>query len=165
MNTAFLLMAQYSGAAIIPKTYRNKATERSVQWAKNNPERTREIKREWRKRNPRSDIARRNASPLKQMVNSTRYSARRRGLEFSITDADLKQVEFCPVLGIKLDWSHGSKGKIVPGSPSIDRIDNSKGYVAGNVQVISFRANAIKGVATLQEMRAIVRYMESGLMP
>jgi len=45
-------------------------------------------------------------------------------------------------------------------SPSLDRIDNSKGYTKDNVMVISFRANNIKKDANLQELKALVRYLE-----
>ena len=45
--------------------------------------------------------------------------------------------------------------------PSLDRIDNSKGYVPGNIAVISMRANMIKNNATLAELKAIVAYIEA----
>ena len=46
-------------------------------------------------------------------------------------------------------------------SPTIDRIDNTRGYVKGNISIISFRANKLKGDATIQEMYDILKYMES----
>jgi hypothetical protein len=44
---------------------------------------------------------------------------------------------------------------------SIDRIDSTKGYLPGNVQVISYRANILKQNATLHELKCLVRHMES----
>jgi hypothetical protein len=48
-------------------------------------------------------------------------------------------------------------------SPSLDRIDNSKGYVKGNVAVISFRANTLKNNATADELRAIANFMDEAM--
>lgn len=41
-------------------------------------------------------------------------------------------------------------------SPSLDRLDSSKGYVKGNVRVISKRANQLKNNATVEEMRMVL---------
>ena len=53
------------------------------------------------------------------------------------------------VLGIKLDTGdRRKKGN----APSIDRIDNSKGYTKENIMVVSNRANMIKNNATIDEL-------------
>jgi len=44
--------------------------------------------------------------------------------------------------------------------PSVDRIDPTKGYIKGNVEVISWRANHLKNNATVEELEAIVNYMK-----
>ena len=44
-------------------------------------------------------------------------------------------------------------------SPSLDRIDNKKGYVKGNVAVISMRANHVKADGTTAEIAAIADFM------
>lgn len=70
-----------------------------------------------------------------------RLRAKKRGLPFNITKDDLVVPEFCPVLGIKLV---PRQGRLAPDSPSVDRRDPTKGYVSGNVAVISWLANRIK---------------------
>lgn len=87
-----------------------------------------------------------------------RHRAKNRGLECSITAADIPVPIFCPVLGTTLKVGHGS-----PNSPSVDRFDNSMGYVPGNVRVISRRANRLKGDATVKEMQQVLAYMEGAL--
>ena len=58
--------------------------------------------------------------------------------------------EYCPYLGIKLDYDYG-KGSIKENSPSFDRIDSSKGYVSGNVEIVSHKANTMKSNGTVEE--------------
>jgi len=50
--------------------------------------------------------------------------------------------------------------RIQDAAPSIDRVDNSKGYVPGNVRIISWRANRLKNDATVEEMELIIKYMK-----
>jgi hypothetical protein len=78
--------------------------------------------------------------------------AKRLGLEFNITAEDITIPERCPVLGLKLASNSGDA------SPSVDRMDSTKGYVKGNVRVISWRANNLKSDATLVELIALGQY-------
>lgn len=84
--------------------------------------------------------------------------ARERGLEINIEENDIFIPSVCPVLGIPIlrDATINSDN-----SPSLDRIDNSKGYVKGNVRVISWRANSLKRDANIEEIRSILEYMEN----
>jgi hypothetical protein len=45
--------------------------------------------------------------------------------------------------------------------PTLDRIDSTKGYIKENIQVISFKANRLKNNATVDELKSILKYMES----
>jgi hypothetical protein len=56
----------------------------------------------------------------------------------------------CPILGVKIDYA--AKRTLNAFSPTLDRIDNKKGYVPGNVRVISHRANRLKQDATPVEL-------------
>ncbi len=77
------------------------------------------------------------------LVDSSRNSAKRCGREFDI-DVDYilelyeKQNQKCYWFGIKLEPSTVSK---YPAKPSIDRLDNNKGYVKGNVVISCMAAN------------------------
>lgn len=94
------------------------------------------------------------------------YLARRRAgslkIPFALVREDLTPPpKVCPVLGIKLDY--GKKryvGDTRDESPSLDRVIDERGYVSGNVRVISYRANRIKNNGTLEEHRAIVKYLK-----
>lgn len=63
--------------------------------------------------------------------------------------------KYCPVLGMFLTVGEGKPG---PASPTLDRIVPSKGYVRGNVIVVSMRANMIKTDATPAELRRVARF-------
>lgn len=57
--------------------------------------------------------------------------------------------ERCPVFGFAFE---GGSGGFIPTAPSADRIDPAKGYVRGNIQIISMKANAMKANASSDEL-------------
>jgi hypothetical protein len=79
-----------------------------------------------------------------------------RNIPFEIEESDIIIPEFCPVLGIKLNMSHG---KPRDSSPSIDRINPKLGYVKGNIMIISNRANTVKSNGTAEEHEKIAKYI------
>lgn len=89
-----------------------------------------------------------------------RARAKRRGIPFTLTPEDIKIPERCPLLGIPLLRSPATYATR-DAAPSLDRIDSTKGYAPGNVWVISFRANAIKRNATLEELELLVRNLRA----
>jgi hypothetical protein len=93
----------------------------------------------------------------KSMIERSRKGARKRNLAFTITEQDISPLPFyCPVLGTPLNYMAGRGDE---NSASIDRMDSSQGYIAGNVYVISYRANSLKRDATAEEVRKILSYM------
>ncbi len=68
-------------------------------------------------------------------------SAKKKGLKFNLTPNDIDIPKLCPVLAIPLKRSFGTR---TDNSPSIDRIDSSKGYTKSNIVIISCKANIIK---------------------
>lgn len=84
------------------------------------------------------------------------------GREFDIEIEDIIIPEYCPILGIKLKVNSGKSGAYRD-SPSLDRIDNSKGYTKDNIQVISQLANAMKSHATNEELLKFSHWMISNI--
>lgn len=95
-------------------------------------------------------------------LNNIRRRCKVKGIPFNLTLEDLVIPAVCPVLGIPLVKR---QGRFADSSPSVDRIIPDIGYLKGNVQIISYRANRIKCHATLDELRKIVRYMEGQTEP
>lgn len=86
-----------------------------------------------------------------------RSRARARGLECTIELEDVVVPTHCPVLGIELTRG---VGRATDSSAQLDRIHNHKGYVKGNVIVVSCRANRLKSDSNVEELRRIVQYYE-----
>lgn len=66
----------------------------------------------------------------------------------------------CPIFNVPLMVLKENNKMRHPQSPSLDRIDPNKGYVKGNVRIISWRANELKGNASLEEIRMILADLE-----
>lgn len=75
--------------------------------------------------------------------------ARQRGYVCDLSVDDVDWVEVCPVFGKPIAFQRESPG---PWSVSVDRVDSTSGYVKGNVQVMSRKANTMKSDATPEEL-------------
>lgn len=98
------------------------------------------------------------------MINGARSRAKLDNLEFNLKREDIMIPQFCPLLDIELCTTNT---KICDNSPSLDRIDNSKGYTPDNIRVISNLANKMKSSATYEQMtlfaERILKYMKPTL--
>jgi hypothetical protein len=95
----------------------------------------------WRKRIP-------------MMLCNARIRANSKRIPFELTKNDIVVPDICPVFGVP--FSRKSDGYFSGSmSPSIDRIDNARGYTCDNIIVVSCRANSIKGDATVDEMLTV----------
>ena len=74
--------------------------------------------------------------------------AKKQNLPFNITEQDIIEVwpkdNKCPILGTEFKSGKNNKDYL----PTLDKIIPKKGYVKGNIAVISFRANQIKSDVT-----------------
>jgi hypothetical protein len=94
----------------------------------------------------------RSNSPRYSMYQTLRHAKAR--AEVTITIQDLMDIfetqeGKCALSGVKMTWH---QGKIQPTSISIDRIDNSKGYIPGNVRLVCVVVNAFKSTQTDSEL-------------
>lgn len=86
-----------------------------------------------------------------------RKRAKEKGLEFTIEPRHIIVPDICPISLVAMERN---RGKLGPNSYSLDRIDSSKGYIPGNVAVISFKANQIKNNFSLEELERLLIYMK-----
>jgi len=92
-----------------------------------------------------------------QLYRHAKKRALNKELEFNIELRDIHIPKKCPILKVPLICSTRY-------SPSIDRIYPDKGYVKGNIAVISTLANSMKANATPKELlifaKNIKKYMD-----
>lgn len=114
--------------------------------------------------NPAERIRYRNSkNTLEAQFRARRNQSLKKGIPFTITFEELEQPEFCPVLGLKLnyEWSGKNGGHLRdPSKATIDKVVPELGYVPGNVFVISWRANKLKSDMKLDELEKIMKYIK-----
>lgn len=91
------------------------------------------------------------------MWKGAKSRAKRAGIPFNLDFEDIVIPSHCPLLGIPLERRKKSVWK---GSPSLDRIVPSRGYVKGNVWVISHRANSMKSDFSVDQLKRFVQALE-----
>lgn len=92
------------------------------------------------------------------MWNKAKHRAKVKGMDFNLKVEDITIPDVCPLLGIPL---FTSKKHAKDNSPSLDRIDNNKGYTRGNILVISFKANRIKSTSSLEDLELLTRNLKT----
>lgn len=94
--------------------------------------------------------------------NVCKARAKKLGVPFNLTAEDFIIPDICPVLGILI--SRGTKG-FHDNAASVDRNVPELGYTKGNITIISFRANRLKGNATWEEILKVARYAKKCQTP
>jgi hypothetical protein len=86
----------------------------------------------------------RDAKPWWRLNILAKGRAKKKNLAYNINEEDIKSIwpkdNKCPILGT--EFKSGLKNKYF--LPTLDKINPKKGYVKGNIAVISYRANSIK---------------------
>lgn len=102
----------------------------------------------------------RDRKPWMSLFSAAKDRAKKKGLEFNLVPEDISIPEMCPILNIPIicKAGHGNPGGKM-NSPSLDRIDNNKGYTKDNIQVISHQANSMKFTATKEHLLAFAKWV------
>lgn len=96
--------------------------------------------------------------PRISLLNSARERARRFNLPINLTREDIVIPEFCPIFPNLILERMSGFGR--DNSPTLDRVIPRLGYIKGNVEVISFKANRLKSNATADELFAVAAYLK-----
>lgn len=91
----------------------------------------------------------------KEICMRAKRNAKNRNCEFNLTPEDIIVPEYCSYFKFKLSFNKKDSKKSF--YYSIDRIDSSKGYIKGNVQIISRLANTMKNNATEEELLSFAK--------
>lgn len=95
-----------------------------------------------------------------RQFQNRKQTAIRRGIPFTIEFDQIEQPEFCPILGLKLNYGWSGEHRRDDAKASFDKVVPVLGYVPGNVFVISWRANKLKNDMSLSELKKIMNYIE-----
>ncbi|MCK9468853.1 MAG: hypothetical protein M0Q49_05500 [Porticoccaceae bacterium] len=108
------------------------------QWAKDNPEKKLEGTRAWGYKNP-----------ARMLLGQARQRAKRLKVPCTLTEHDidlLLEGMTCSVTGLSLSFTkHEGDSLKNPWTPSLDRINRQLGYAAGNVRVVCWLFNHMRG--------------------
>lgn len=126
-----------------------------------------ERQRRWRANNP--------SSRANSMLHTSKKGAKQRGLEFTLTKewySEKLDSGYCEVTGIKFvlnpdDCEHthvtARNRRLNPFSPSVDRIDVSRGYTEDNCKMVCFMYNLCKQTFTDEAITIFAEnYLKNG---
>lgn len=98
-------------------------------------------------------------NPVTGLFYAARDRAPKLGIPWNLELSDIHVPDKCPVFGTPFVVGDNDR------AASLDRTRPELGYVKGNVQVISFRANRLKSNGTLDELKALVSWLEKQKTP
>jgi archaellum component FlaC len=131
-----------------------KKTELEKLWRLNNPEKMKAYYQKYYIKNKDKFKERvykwREDNHEKSILARARQRAKRKEFEFNLEVEDIVIPLRCPILDIEI--IRNKKEDLKDNSPSLDRIDNAKGYVKGNIMVVSNKANTMKSNASPEQL-------------
>lgn len=120
----------------------------------NASQKAREAKQRWKEKDPKKAWA----------VYATGGAKTRsyvKNVPFDLTSEYVYSItpDRCPIFGTEFAFT-GNK-KMQPESASLDRLDPKKGYIIGNVVVISMKANTMKNAYRSDDLQAVADWLRS----
>lgn len=106
-------------------------------------------------------------------VNMVRQRAKKRGLRFDLSSAYLsdlfkQQHGRCAITGITMVLNRNRQLRHIgqmhlkqPNYASLDRIDNTIGYIRGNVQFVCLAVNYMRNTFSIHQVREFIRLMRN----
>ena len=87
---------------------------------------------------------------LADLLTGARKRARQFNLPYNLKVKDVREIitTHCPIFGFKFEINKQNIKNNWKTSPSLDRVVPSKGYIKGNIIIVSMLANSIKSCAT-----------------
>lgn len=122
-----------------------------------NPEVCNAMTTEWRRKRKEAVNSGDLGALQKKLCQGTRKRAKKAGWEHTILPTDIPVTgNICPATGATMKWH---TGKAENDSYTLDRIDPTKGYIPGNVQVLSMLANRMKSDAPIPTLVSFARWV------
>ncbi len=139
----------------------NKKAEIEKLWRLNNPEKMKAYSQKYYIKNKDKFKEKlykwREDNHEKAILGRAKQRAKQKEFEFNLEAVDIVIPLKCPILDIEI--IRNKKGSPKENSPSLDRIDNIKGYTKGNIMVISNKANTMKNNATPEELIKFAKWI------
>lgn len=135
------------------RDYRSRFKRLGPAWAsliaEQNAETHREASRRWKA-----------ANLARKLLHQCKASAKYRGHECLITEellAELLHSMECSATGLPLTLEWKGPSGTNPWAPSVDRLNNSLGYVPGNVRIVCWAFNNMRGDFSDEVVETLVR--------
>lgn len=144
MNTYYEKNKERILAKQLARYYEKKEEIRAKQKVYAKTDRAKQLQRQ-------SDLKSKQANFEGYMWRSLKNRCKTEQKPFDLELTDIVIPEVCPYLQVPLTRVLG-QGKNQPYNPSVDRIIPELGYIKGNIQIISEKANRMKQDASTQEL-------------
>lgn len=143
---------------------------KAVDWRAANSEHRRKYRNQYRVQNPEVDRKHRRKyqnranelrrqehqqDPIRFMIYAAKGRSKKLNVPFDLQPQDLMLPERCPALDVLLERNVAHQRD---NSPTLDRIIPEKGYVRGNVLVVSAKATRIKNDASVDEIERVAAF-------